>query len=121
MLDLRDNGSNIGRPGINEFIAAKDHWRLGDESYWESGEAPQIYYMLGASATAYFIHENGIEETTVLKDWYFDVHRIGKAAAFKKHMKIPLDEFLVMFDNYIRQTNEMTTKIFQKPYNETNE
>ena len=46
---------------------------------------------------------------------------IGKAAAFKKHMKIPLDEFLVMFDNYIRQPNEMVMKIFQKPNNETNE
>ena len=42
MLDLRDNGSNIGPPGINEFIAAKDDWRLDDESYWESGEAPQV-------------------------------------------------------------------------------
>lgn len=121
MLDLRDNGSNIGRPGINEFIAGKDDWRLDDESYWESGEAPQVYYMLGAWATAYLIHENGIEETTVLKDWYFDVPRIGKAAAFKKHMKIPLDEFLVMFDNYIRQPNEMVMKIFQKPNNEKNE
>ena len=77
--------------------------------------------MLGAWATAYLIHENGIEETTVLKDWYFDVPRIGKAAAFKKHMKIPLDEFLVMFENYIRQPNEMVMKIFQKPNNETND
>ena len=36
-------------------------------------------------------------------------------------MKIPLDEFLVMFNNYIRQPNKMLMKIFQKPNNETND
>ena len=119
MLDLRENGSNIGRPGINEFMAAKDDWRLDDESYWETGAAPQVYYMLGAWATAYLVHEKRIKETTVLKDWYFDVPRMGKAAAFKKHMKIPLGDFLVRFDKFIRQSDEIVMKIFKDPNNKT--
>ena len=43
MLELRLNGSNIGRPGINDFISERKTFRLDDESYWEEGGSAQVY------------------------------------------------------------------------------
>ncbi|MDE0865769.1 MAG: hypothetical protein OSA98_18435 [Rubripirellula sp.] len=57
MLQLRETGGNIGRPSINEFLAKTKSWRLEDESYWDRGGSAQVYYMLGAWATAYLIHD----------------------------------------------------------------
>ena len=106
MLDLRKNGGNIGRPGINEFIKKTPNWKLDNETYWDNGSAPPVYYMLGAWATAYLIHVQGIDEKVVLKEWYFDIPRIGKAAAFKKHMGLSLAEFYRKFDAFIQQPDE---------------
>jgi hypothetical protein len=58
--------------------------------------------MLGAWATAYLIHVQGVDEVTVLKSWYFDIPRIGKSAAFKKHMGLSLEDFYTKFDAFIR-------------------
>lgn len=112
MLELRTNGSNIGRPGIKGFINNRKSWKLNDESYWESGEAAQVYYMLGAWATAYLIHVHGIHEKTVLKEWYFDIPHIGKAAAFEKHMGIKLETFISQFTIFIYQTDDEVMNIF---------
>ena len=68
--------------------------------------------MLGAWATAYLIHERGIDEKTVLKDWYFDILPLGKSAAFKKHMSLSLEEFYHRFDAFIRQSDEEVMRIF---------
>ena len=114
MRDLMENGGNIGRPGIREFISSTDAWSLSNESYWEEGGSPQVYYMLGAWATAYLIHVQGVKERTVLKDWYHDVPRIGKSAAFKKHMGLSLDAFYEKFDVFIRQSSDDVMKIFDK-------
>ncbi len=114
MLELRTSGGNIGRPGINEFVNNKKGWKLDDETYWESGEAAQVYYMLGAWATAYLIHVLGIHEKTVLKEWYFDIPNIGKAAAFEKHMGINLKTFISQFSTFINQTDENVMNIFSK-------
>ena len=112
MLELRKTGGNIGRPGINNFISGGKTWRLDDETYWEAGGAAQVYYMLGAWATAYLIHVQGVAEVTVLKSWYFDIPRIGKSAAFEKHMGLSLNEFYTKFDAFIRQSNDEVMKIF---------
>jgi hypothetical protein len=114
MLELRKTGGNIGGPGINDFIAGKKNWRLDDETYWEQGGSAQVYYMLGAWATAWLIHVQGVAEVTVLKDWYFDVPRIGKAAAFEKHMGLSLADFYTKFDTFIRQPDDEVMKIFVK-------
>ena len=113
MFQLRKNGGNIGRPGINEFLAKTKSWSLHDESYWENdGPASQVYYMLGAWATAYLIQVEGIKEEIVLRDWYHDIPRIGKSAAFKKHMGLTMDEFYKKFDIFIRQSDGEVMKIF---------
>jgi hypothetical protein len=114
MLSLRTSGGNIGRPGINEFLAKTKKWRLDEESYWETGASPTVYYMIGAWATAYLIHVQGVDEVTVLKDWYHDIPRMGKAAAFEKHMGLSLAEFYRSFDPFIRQSDEEVMKIFEK-------
>ncbi len=114
MLQLRKTGGNIGEPGINDFIANGKAWRLDAETYWETGESPQVYYMLGAWATAYLIHVQGVDEVTVLKEWYFDIPRMGKSAAFKKHMGLALDEFYPKFDAFIRKSDDEVMKIFSQ-------
>lgn len=114
MRDLRNNGGNIGRPGINEFVSKTPAWRLDGEQYWEKGGAAQVYYMLGAWATAYLIHVQGVDEVTVLKDWYQDIPKIGKAAAFQKHMGLSLPDFYKKFDAFIRQPNDVVMKIFDE-------
>ena len=116
MLELRKTGGNIGGPGINDFIAGRKNWRLDDETYWEQGGSAQVYYMLGAWATAWLIHVQGVAEVTVLKDWYFDVPRIGKAAAFEKHMGLSLTDFYTTFDTFIRQPDDEVMKIFAKDH-----
>jgi len=112
LLELRQNGANIGRPGINEFLAEGSGYRLEDESYWEKGNSAQVYYMLGAWATAYLIHKRGVDEVTVLKDWWQDILPLGKSAAFKKHMGVSLEAFYIEFDAFIRQSDEEVMKIF---------
>ena len=114
MLELRKTGGNVGSPGINEFISGGKTWRLDEEIYWETGEAAQVYYMLGAWATAYLIHVQGVAEVTVLKSWYFDIPRIGKSAAFEKHMGLSLSEFYGKFNAFIRQSNDEVMEIFGK-------
>ena len=113
MLQLRETGGNIGRPSINEFLAKTKGWRLENESYWDQGGAAQVYYMLGAWATAYLIHVQGVEEVVVLKSWYQDIPRIGKSAAFKKHMGLSLADFYKRFDVFIRQPDERVMKILE--------
>ena len=112
MLELRKTGGNIGEPGIKDFISGGENWRLDDETYWETGGAAQVYYMLGAWATAYLIHVRGVAEVTVLKGWCFDIPRIGKSAAFEKHMGLSLNEFYTKFDAFIRRSNDEVMKIF---------
>ena len=112
MLALRKSGANIGRPGINEFLENHPDYRLDVESYWETGEFPQVYYMLGAWATAYLIHVQGIDEGTVMRDWYRDVLDLGKTAAFTQHMRMTPAEFYQRFDRFIRQPDELVMKIF---------
>ena len=112
MLQLRTSGANIGRPSINEFLRESSDWQLNDEGYWDTGEFAQVYYMLGAWATAYLIHVLNIEEEIVLRDWYFDIPRMGKSAAFRKHMSISLTEFYPKFDAFIRQTDDVVMQIF---------
>ena len=113
MLQLRKSGGNIGRPGINEFIAKAESWSLQEEGYWENdGPSPQVYYMIGAWATAYLIHVVGVDEKVVLKEWYHDIPRIGKSAAFRKHMGLTLDEFYRKFDRFIRKPDAEVMKIF---------
>ena len=114
MLELRKTGGNIGEPGINDFLSGGKTWRLDDESYWEEGGSAQVYYMLGAWATAYLIHVQGVDEVTVLKNWYFDIPRIGKSAAFEKHTRLSLEEFYSRFDAFIRQSDDEVMKIFEE-------
>ena len=113
MLELRKSGGNIGEPGINDFLSNGNTYRLDDESYWKKGSSAQVYYMLGAWATAYLIHVQGVEEVTVLKGWYFDILRIGKSKAFEKHMGISLEEFYPKFDAFIRQSDDAVMRIFE--------
>ena len=70
--------------------------------------------MMGAWATAYLIHVERVDEVTVLKNWYFDIPRIGKSAAFEKHMGLSLAEFYSRFDAFIRQSDSEVMKIFEK-------
>ncbi|MBN76788.1 MAG: hypothetical protein CMO36_01105 [Verrucomicrobiaceae bacterium] len=114
MLELRKYGANISRPGINEFIKKNPEYRLDNETYWDEGGAPQVYYMIGAWATAYLIHAKGIDEKIVLRDWWYDIVPMGKAAAFKKHMKISLEDFYKEFDSFIRKSDKEVMKIFEK-------
>ena len=69
--------------------------------------------MLGTWATAYLIHGLGVDEVTVLKTWYQDIPRLGKSAAFEKHMGIPLDEFYPRFRRFILQSDKDVMKIFE--------
>ena len=94
------------------FLSRGDY-KLDDETCWEDGRSPQVYYMLGAWATAYLIHVQGIDERTVLKDWYLDVLKIGKTAAFTRHMKMTLEEFYAAFDTFIRHPDDEVMKIFE--------
>ncbi len=112
MLQLRTSGANIGRPSINEFLRESSDWQLHDEGYWDTGEFAQVYYMLGAWATAYLIHVLKVEEEIVLRDWYYDIPRMGKSAAFRKHMGVSLTEFYGKFDAFIRQTDDVVMQIF---------
>ena len=114
MRGLRRTGANIGRPGINDFLANTKTWRLDRENYWQEGGAAQVYYMLGAWATAYLVHVQGVAEVTVLKDWYHDIPRIGKSAAFEKHMGLSLPEFYKRFDEFIRQHDDVVMRIFDE-------
>ena len=114
MLELRKFGANISRPGINEFIKKNPKYSLDNETYWDEGGAPQVYYMIGAWATAYLIHAKGIDEKIVLRDWWYDIVPMGKAAAFKKHMKISLEDFYKEFDSFIRKSDKEVMKIFEK-------
>ena len=113
MLSLRKSGANIGRPGINEFLATTQDWQLNDEGHWNLGTSDQVYYMLGAWATAYLVHVQKIDERVVLKNWYYDIPRIGKSAAFKKHMDLSLAEFYQKFDTFIRQKDDEVMAIFR--------
>jgi hypothetical protein len=112
MLQLRTTGGNIGRPSIKDFLSKTPRWQLQNETYWETGEFAQVYYMLGAWATAYLIHVQGVDEAVVLRDWYRDILSLGKSAAFKKHMGLPLTEFYEQFDHFIRQPDKVVMKIF---------
>lgn len=114
MLELRQSGANIGRPSIKEFLATTPAWQLHNERYWDLGGSAQVYYMLGAWATAYLVHVQHIDEPVVLKDWYHDIPRIGKSAAFKKHMGLSLAEFYQKFDAFIRQTDDEVMEIFRQ-------
>ena len=114
MLQLRKTGGNIGRPGINEFLTTKKGWQLENETYWDSEVAAPVYYMLGAWATAYLIHVQGVDEVVVLKSWYEDIPRIGKSAAFKKHMGVSLSDFYKKFSLFIIQPDDAVMKIFQQ-------
>lgn len=113
MLDLRTSGANIGRPGINDFLSEAKACQLDKETYWDEGTSPQVYYMLGAWATAYLIHVQGIDEITVLKDWYLDVLTVGKTSAFTKHMRMTPEVFYAKFDRFIRQADNEVMKIFE--------
>ena len=114
MLKLRTSGANISRPSVNEFLATTQNWQLQNEGYWEQGGAAQVYYMLGAWATAYLIHVQRINEVVVLRDWYYDIPRIGKSASFRKHMGLSLAEFYRKFDDFIRQTDAEVMEIFPR-------
>ena len=114
MLELRTSGANIRRPGINEFLSEGKKYRLDDEGYWEKENSAQVYYMLGAWATAYLIDGLGVGEKTVLKGWYADILRIGKSAAFEKHMGLTLSAFYEQFDAFIRQSDEEVMRIFDR-------
>jgi len=113
MLALKKSGANIGRPSINEFLTNTQNWQLQNENYWDKGGSAQVYYMLGAWATAYLIHVKGVDEVTVLKNWYLDIPRIGKSAAFKKHMGLSLADFYKQFDVFIRQPDDQIMQIFE--------
>ena len=114
MLELRKTGGNIGELGINDFISGEGTWHLDDDTYWKTGGAAQVYYMLGAWATAYLIHVQGVTEVIVLKSWYFDIPRIGKSAAFEKHMGLSLNEFYTEFNAFINRSNDEVMKIYVK-------
>ena len=112
MLELKKSGANIGRPSINAFVAKNPGWKLENEDYWEEGGSAQVYYMLGAWATAYLIHVQQVPEVVVLKKWYFDIPKLGKAAAFEKHMGLSLNEFYQKFRPFILQSDEKAMQIF---------
>ena len=96
MLQLKQSGGNIGRPGINEYVAQNPNWQLKNEAYWEEGGSAQVYYMLGAWATAYLIHVKEVKEVVVLKNGTL-IFQTWKSAAFKKHMGLSLSDFYQEF------------------------
>lgn len=112
MWQLRETGANIGRPGIKQFLAGNQDWKLADETYWEDGRSSQVYYMIGAWATAYLIHVKGVDETVVLRDWYQDIPRIGKAAAFERHMGLSLSDFYQEFERFVGKSDQEWMLIF---------
>ena len=114
MLQLKKSGANIGRPGINEYVAKHPNWQLENEEYWEEGGSAQVYYMLGAWATAYLIHVKEVKEVVVLKEWYFDIPKLGKAAAFEKHMGLSLNDFYQEFRPFILQSDDRVLQIFKQ-------
>ena len=114
MLQLKKSGANIGRPGINEYVAKHPNWQLENEEYWEEGGSAQVYYMLGAWATAYLIHVKEVKEVVVLKEWYFDIPKLGKAAAFEKHMGLSLNDFYQEFRPFILQSDDRVMQIFKQ-------
>ena len=114
MLQLKKSGANIGRPGINEYVAKHPNWQLENEEYWEEGASAQVYYMLGAWATAYLIHVKEVKEVVVLKEWYFDIPKLGKSAAFEKHMGLSLNDFYQEFRPFILQSDNRVMQIFKQ-------
>ena len=114
MLQLKKSGANIGRPGINEYVAKHPNWQLENEKYWEEGASAQVYYMLGAWATAYLIHVKEVKEVVVLKEWYFDIPKLGKSAAFEKHMGLSLKDFYQEFRPFILQSDDRVMQIFKQ-------
>ena len=114
MLQLKKSGANIGRPGINEYVAKHPNWQLENEEYWEEGGSAQVYYMLGAWATAYLIHVKEVKEVVVLKEWYFDIPKLGKSAAFEKHMGLSLKDFYQEFRPFILQSDDRVLQIFKQ-------
>ena len=114
MLQLKKSGANIGRPGINEYVAKHPNWQLENEEYWEEGGSAQVYYMLGAWATAYLIHVKEVKEVVVLKEWYFDIPKLGKSAAFEKHMGLSLNDFYQEFRPFILQSDDRVMQIFNR-------
>ena len=114
MLQLKKSGANIGRPGINEYVAKHPNWQLENEEYWEEGGSAQVYYMLGAWATAYLIHVKEVKEVVVLKEWYFDIPKLGKSAAFEKHMGLSLKDFYQEFRPFILQSDNRVMQIFKQ-------
>jgi len=114
MLQLKKSGANIGRPGINEYVAKHPNWQLENEEYWEEGGSAQVYYMLGAWATAYLIHVKEVKEVVVLKEWYFDIPKLGKSAAFEKHMGLSLNDFYQEFRPFILQSDNRVMQIFKQ-------
>ncbi len=107
MLALRKNGANIGRPGINEFLSEATDITLDNETYWDEGPSAQVYYMMGAWAAAYLIHGLKVTEEIVLKKWYQDLPKYGKAEAFERNMNITLREFYDRFDGFIKKPDEV--------------
>ena len=114
MLQLKKSGANIGRPGINEYVAKHPNWQLENEKYWDEGGSAQVYYMLGAWATAYLIHVKEVKEVVVLKEWYFDIPKLGKSAAFEKHMGLSLKDFYQEFRPFILQSDDRVLQIFKQ-------
>ena len=114
MLQLKKSGANIGRPGINEYVAKHPNWQLENEEYWEEGGSAQVYYMLGAWATAYLIHVKEVKEVVVLKEWYFDIPKLGKSAAFEKHMGLSLKDFYQEFRPFILQSDDRVMQNFKQ-------
>lgn len=112
MLQIKQSGANIGRPGINQFLEKTPEWQLHHEQYWDQGNFAQVYYMLGAWATAYLIHVQDIDEAVVLRNWYRDIPHMGKSAAFKKHMGLSLEDFYPAFSTFIQQPDAEVMKIF---------
>lgn len=52
------------------------------------------------------IHVVGVNEKTVLKQWYHDIPRIGKSASFEKHMGMSLAAFYQKFDLFVRTSDD---------------
>ena len=58
------------------------------------------------------IHVQGVEEQVVLREWYYDIPRLGKAAAFEKHMGLTLADFYQKFARFIQQPDPTVMAIF---------
>ena len=104
MMAMKAYGGNISPIGIDAFLADEDTFDFEDESYWERDDfaAPAIYYMLGAWAWAYLVHEVGGDYDIALKDFIVDIAELGKAASFEKHFGRTLDEFYAEFALFIQ-------------------